>query len=652
MNIYIYKYWERNKQMTTESEDVRMLKLALKTDNEKILQSLMKKGLNATDVLTQSEDLPEMLRHEPPLYSACVYYAARKCFKLLASSNQNFYKEDLEGVQISKFAIIGGDCDIIDILNLFGFEFEKDLPFAAKNRCDVVFKFICQIQVKEFDIDIMDSTNNASVHYAAQNGDLDLLKFLKEQKSNFNIINGDGYTPLMFAVMRGHVECVRYLINECSDIHVDVNIADKSGATALLWAVKNDHPQCIRELLLSPEIDVNKKDNLGFTPLLYAASVGNAVTFSEIYSSEGANVSERTEAGLNALMLAAINGNKELVKLILGLEDGRIDINDVDPQRKTALHFSAANDTVGATHLILETMKADPTLSDNDGNTPLHIASRNGNLEIVTAYCKPGQNVKAVDINAANSRGLTPLHCAAIGGCETVCRFLLEQEGIQPDARAEFDKTPLHYAAGAFSSAIKNDSDKRGRYEGVVRALASHHKVDVNARDCWGKTPLHYAVQMQNLETTCILVSNPRTDVNIANLFNNAPVHYASSSGSFETSLLLLDVDAIDCNLKGRSGNTPLHLSVINDHERVVDLLLEKIERPEDVRIPDAYKNNVVDYHSKFANNELVRAALFRRMNQPYEKFEGVPPPPPPPPPPERYFFSQLPSAISVVPPP
>jgi len=71
--------------------------------------------------------------------------------------------------------------------------------------------------------------NKITLHEAALNGQLEILKLLIEDGSNINLIdNYNGRTPLHFAALSGHLKIVKLLIKN----GIDINIKDKSGKTA------------------------------------------------------------------------------------------------------------------------------------------------------------------------------------------------------------------------------------------------------------------------------------------------------------------------------------------------------------------------------------------------------------------------------------
>ena len=73
--------------------------------------------------------------------------------------------------------------------------------------------------------------------------------------------------------------------------------------------------------------------------------------------------------------------------------------------------------------------------------TPLHIASRLGNTDIVTLLVQHG-----AEVDTATKDQYTPLHIAAKEGQDEVAAVLLEQ-GASPTAQTKRGFTPLHLAA-------------------------------------------------------------------------------------------------------------------------------------------------------------------------------------------------------------
>jgi ankyrin repeat protein len=76
-----------------------------------------------------------------------------------------------------------------------------------------------------------------------------------------------GWTPLLFATMKGHKDIVEFLIENGADINVKYG-AD--GNTPLLFATRCEYKDIV-EILLKNGADTNIKDDRGYTALMYAS---------------------------------------------------------------------------------------------------------------------------------------------------------------------------------------------------------------------------------------------------------------------------------------------------------------------------------------------------------------------------------------------
>jgi len=205
--------------------ELKELVLALQSDNEKILEHLINTGLQLDmKIHDPHNSLHPFLQFEPPLLSVAAFYGARKCFRIIAGKFPQFFVRDKRGMSLAHFSILGGDCDIIDLLFGFGLEFDKCLPFAAQNGNGIVFRFLCQLLDKDLDINEMDSNGMAAIHYASLNGDYDLIKFLEIIGADLSLRNAERMTPLLIASKCGYPEIVQYL---CNTDGIDINATDE-----------------------------------------------------------------------------------------------------------------------------------------------------------------------------------------------------------------------------------------------------------------------------------------------------------------------------------------------------------------------------------------------------------------------------------------
>ena len=125
------------------------------------------------------------------------------------------------------------------------------------------------------DVDIRDDRLDNPFLYAGAEGLLDILRLANEAGADPAITNRFGGIALIPASERGHVEVVRYLLEETD---VDVDHVNNLGWTALLEAIiLSDGGPAHREivaLLIEAGADVDLADRDGVTPLAHARSRG------------------------------------------------------------------------------------------------------------------------------------------------------------------------------------------------------------------------------------------------------------------------------------------------------------------------------------------------------------------------------------------
>lgn len=95
-----------------------------------------------------------------------------------------------------------------------------------------------------------------------KDGDLNKIKsILKSDIKILEAIDDDGMGLIHWTADRGDINILKYLI----DMKVDINLLDQDGQTALHYAVSCDHVDCVK-LLIDQGADVRVKDNDGLAP--------------------------------------------------------------------------------------------------------------------------------------------------------------------------------------------------------------------------------------------------------------------------------------------------------------------------------------------------------------------------------------------------
>jgi ankyrin repeat protein len=164
---------------------------------------------------------------------------------------------------------------------------------------------------------------------------------------------------------------------------------DKGSGTVSVMAI---HVVCQGGLMrLVPDLvsrfgDVDVRDLDGWTPLFHACLGGHLAVF-EYLLSKGADVKTVSRYGSSVLHIACQGGNPAIVRALL---DMGLDVNARARSDWTPLLFACVRAGLGAVRLLVEHGADVNALGDDNHMTPLRVASRGGDVEVVRYLCEHG----------------------------------------------------------------------------------------------------------------------------------------------------------------------------------------------------------------------------------------------------------------------
>jgi hypothetical protein len=129
----------------------------------------------------------------------------------------------------------------------------------------------------------------------------------KHPKTQLNVRNTHGESPLMLLSLKGHLQLAKLLVSRDADIN-------HPGWTPLHYAATGGHVEII-QLLLDESAYIDAESPNGSTPLMMAARYGNAKSV-QLLLNEGADFEVKNQLGLTALDFAIQGKRPDAIKLL------------------------------------------------------------------------------------------------------------------------------------------------------------------------------------------------------------------------------------------------------------------------------------------------------------------------------------------------
>lgn len=415
--------------------------------------------------------------------------------KLLLKAGADVNAVTERGVTPLSIAIANGNVAMVDLLLKAGANAKQSEPSGETLLMSAaqvgVLPVVQRLLARGAEVDTRDPNfGQTALMFAARAGHADIVTALLARGANPNAATKVGPAPPFIApnsvpgfgfgvgILRGGVPADRGRREPAP-----------GGMTALLYAARHDHLEVARRLVAAGA-DVNAKEANGIWPLLMAIS-NNSVASAQYLLAQGSNVNGQDWYGRSPLWEAVNVRNLyvhnatfkngidrgPVLDLVKSLLAAGADVNartrETPPFRHHLLEITGSLEWVDFTgqtpfltaalagdvtvmKLLLE-HGADPRIDTFEGTSALMAAAGVNWVVAQTSTEGPEQLLEAVklchslgmNVNQANSMGITALHGAANRGSDDIIRFLVDQ-GADLTARDKEGRTPLTWAKGVF----------------------------------------------------------------------------------------------------------------------------------------------------------------------------------------------------------
>ncbi|WP_139959729.1 ankyrin repeat domain-containing protein [Flavicella sediminum] len=316
-------------------------------------------------------------------------------------------------------------------------------------------KIISYFEKKGLDVKAEDNKGNNLLFYAAQRGNIALIKKYIQKGFNYKKINSEGENLVLFAShgARGYSNSLT-VYEYLATLGLDFTSSNKNEQNALHFLASNAKEIAVVDFFIAKGIAIHQKDKEGNTPFLNAARGHNQVILKKLMTSVS-NINQKNKEGFSAITFATQRINGQLFSF---LEAKGADLNVVDADGNNLyyhLFTSYSRRTKADFELLVRALeKAKVPFEKASKNTsPLHIAVEKGDEKLILKALELG-----AEINKKNTEGLTPLHLAAMKANNVSLLKMLLSKGADKNMLTDFEES-------AYDLAIENELLKKQKLD-------------------------------------------------------------------------------------------------------------------------------------------------------------------------------------------
>ncbi len=381
-------------------------------------------------------------------------------------------------------------------------------------------------KIKTFPLSLNVDKGSSPIHFAAAMGDVASIDLFIKYKSNLNVKDGIGATPLHLACFYGHLEAAKHLLNPKTKINDATKIKKSlvfydAETTPLHAALASGNIDLVK-WLIDNGADIHLKTKFGCDCYFFAARGGNPEII-QFLADLGLQIPKLGVYGNFPLLEAVKKNSYEAVELLLKLGS---------PIREPQGHEAPLIKAVENNYLEMRSLLIQYGAIPLDFKGNISQAARSNDTTYINEYFQAKK-----DLNTIFS-GATALMSAAANGRVEAVKLLLS---LGADVNINPSGTALHWA-------LANE-----QYE--IASLLLDHKMDCSAVDEHGNSVL-FKVMFSKVPNRIMMVKRM--------IELGANPHTKSKHGVSAYSIAKRENDTEIINLfEGVSSNNALDLSFV-----------------------------------------------------------------------------------------
>ncbi|XP_062597146.1 ankyrin-2-like, partial [Saccostrea cucullata] len=390
----IQHYPEMLKQLNAKGWNAAFC--AAHAGNIQILQLLAEKGVDMTHKNKNGSNI---------LNVACSNSKLKMCQHIIQYYPNMLKQEDDEGWNAALYAAQGGN---IEILQLLG---GKGVDMTHKNKY-----------------------GSNILHIACSNCKLEICQHtIQHYPDMLHQVDYNGWNAALYAAQGGNVEILKLLTEK----GVDITCKNKNNVNILHLACSNSKLEMCQHIIQHYPDILKQEDYEGWNAASYATVSGNVIIL-EILAEKGVNIKQKNKRGRNILHIACVNSRLEMCQHIIKHYPNML--KQVDYEGWNAALCAAQGERVEILEL-LEEKGVDMTHKNKFDNNILYIACVNSTLEVCRYIIKYHPDM----LYQVDCAGWNSAMCTAFGGNVEILELLAEK-GVTIKHKNKVDGNLFHVA--------------------------------------------------------------------------------------------------------------------------------------------------------------------------------------------------------------